>query len=949
MTPERFRQIEELYHAARDVSADERAALLAKTDPDLRREVESLLAEPIGGEFMDRPAFQNAPELLEDSTVTAFAVSLGPYRIQSKLGEGGMGEVFRAIDTRLGRAVAIKTTREQFSSRFEREARAISSLNHPNICTLFDVGPNYLVMELVEGETIAARLKSGPLPEKIALLYASQIIAALAEAHGKGVVHRDLKPGNIMIAKSGIKVLDFGLAKSGQDETITASHMVLGTPAYMAPEQREGKPADTRSDIYSFGCVLYEMLTGARAGQLRKRIPSGKLEKIVSRCLEQDPSRRWQSVAELERELGSASAATGLWEIVAAAAVTLALVAGAYLYLHRTSKLTDKDTIVLADFTNTTGDPVFDGTLRQGLSIQLEQSPFLSIVSDDGIHKVLGLMGQKADARLTPELAREICERNASAAVLDGSIASLGSQFVVGLRARNCRTGDVLDQEQVQAAKKEDVLNALSQIASKFRARIGESLATVKQHDTPLAEATTPSIEALKLYSAAFRVHFSSDPESIPLVQRAIEIDPQFALAYAFLGREYAQLGESDLAAENNRKAYELRDRTSELERFFITATYHMQVTGNMEKAQENFELWAQTYPRDQYPHGLLSGGIYPALGKYERAVEQARRVIEINPDGPFGYGNLAVNLMFLDRLDEAETVYQEVTKRKLEIPDILVNRYDLAFLRRDQSEMERQVSLGLGKAVSMSEHEANALAYFGHLQQAKMMSRQGIDMAKKRGRLERAAVFEGRAAVREAFFGNAPEARRGAMAALGVSKNKELQSVGALALALSGESSRSQTIANDLEKRFPEDTEIRFSVLPELRALLALNPADPSQGKPANAIEALQVALPDELGVPFSFYGALYPVYVRGLSYLAAHQGTEAAVEFRKILDHRGIVHSDPIGALANLQLGRAFALSGDKLKAKSAYRDFFALWKDADSDIPIFKQAKAEYAELR
>src|SRR5450432_4143269 len=554
MTPERFQQIEELYHAARQGTAEERAALLARTDPELRREIESLLTQRSGGEFLDRPAIQNAPELLpdllRDSTVTNLAAGacLGPYRIESKLGEGGMGEVFRAADTRLGRAVAVKVTHERFSARFEREGRAISSLNHPNICTLYDVGPNYFVMELVEGETIAARLKSGPLPVKTALHYASQIVAAVAEAHGKGIVHRDLKPANIMIAKSGIKVLDFGLAKSGQDETVTASRMVMGTPAYMAPEQREGKPADARSDIYSFGRVLHEMLTGVRPASQRKRIPSRRLEKIVTQCLEEDPGRRWQSAAVLERELAKVTA-TNPWKWVSAAAAALALFAAAYLYLHRAPRLTDKDTIVLADFENKTGDPVFDGTLRQGVAIQLEQSPFLSLVSDERIHRTLRLMSQPANSRLTPELAKEICERTASAAVLEGSIDHLGSQYVLGLRARNCHNGDVLDQEQVQAARKEDVLNALSQMASKFRTRVGESLATIEKHSTPLEQATTPSLEALKAYSAGWHANMASGPASaMPHLQRAIAIDPQFALAHGFLGFMYSISGEADLA-----------------------------------------------------------------------------------------------------------------------------------------------------------------------------------------------------------------------------------------------------------------------------------------------------------------------------------------------------------------------------------------------------------------
>src|SRR5689334_24908961 len=459
MSAERFRQIAELYHAAREGTAGERAALLEQADPALRREVESLLAQSDSGELPDLPVIENLQGLLEDATVTELAggACLGPYRIEGKLGEGGMGEVFRAVDTRLGRAVAIKMTREQFSTRFEREARAISSLNHPHICTVHDVGPNYLVMELVEGETIATLLKNGPLPRQTALLYASQILAALGEAHAKGITHRDLKPGNIMIAKSGVKVLDFGLAKSGQDETVTASPMVIGTPAYMAPEQREGKPADARSDIYSFGCVLHEMLTGVRPASQRKRMPSRRLEKIVSRCLEQDADRRWQSAAELERELAAINAATSRGKrIIPAAAAILALFGAGYFYMHRAPKLTDKDTIVLADFENKTGDPVFDGTLRQGLAVQLEQSPFLSLVSEPRIQKALRLMGQPADARLTPELAREICERTAGAAVLEGSIASLGSQYVLGLRAKSCAAGDVLAEEQAQAARKED-------------------------------------------------------------------------------------------------------------------------------------------------------------------------------------------------------------------------------------------------------------------------------------------------------------------------------------------------------------------------------------------------------------------------------------------------------------------------------------------------------------
>ncbi len=569
MTPECFRRIEELYHAAREGTPEERAALLAQADPELRSEVELLLSETAGGEFLERPAIQNAPELLADPAFSTLAagVTLGPYRIESKLGEGGMGEVFRAVDTRLGRAVAIKIAHERFSTRFEREARAISSLNHPHICTLYDVGPNYLVMELVEGQTIGARLKSAPLPRKTALLYASQIAAALAEAHGKGIIHRDLKPSNIMIANSGIKVLDFGLAKSGGDESVTASRMIMGTPAYMAPEQREGKPADARSDIYSFGCVLYEMLTGAP----QRRIRSRRLEKVVNRCLEEDPGRRWQSAAELGRELAKFAAGANPWKAAAAAATTVAICAVTYAYLHRAPKLTDKDTIVLADFENKTGDPVFDDTLRQGLSVELEQSPFLQLISDTKIRQTLALMGERKDARLTPEAAQQICERTGSAAILEGSITNLGSRYVLGLRAKNCSTGSILDQEQAQVEKREDVLNSLSEMARRFRRKAGESLATVERHSTPLAAATTSSLEALKVYSTGYKVDESGGgAASIPFFRHAVEIDPQFAMAWADLGLDYSGIGESVLSAESTTKAWQLRDRVSDLERLAI-------------------------------------------------------------------------------------------------------------------------------------------------------------------------------------------------------------------------------------------------------------------------------------------------------------------------------------------------------------------------------------------
>ena len=963
MTPERFQQIEELYHAARESAAEERAALLAKADPEVRREVESLLEKRAEGELLERPAIQNVPQLLQDSTLTVSAVgaSLGPYRIESKLGEGGMGEVFRAVDTRLGRAVAIKITHERFSDRFEREAHAISALNHTNICTLYDVGPNYLVMELVQGESIAARLRSGPLPIKLALLCASQILAALVHAHEKGIVHRDLKPGNIMIAKSGIKVLDFGLAKSGQDETITGSHMILGTPAYMAPEQRQGKPADARSDIYSFGCILYEMLTGAKVAFQRRRMPSRKLERIVDRCLEDDAARRWQSAAELERELARVSATGGRRKhvLVAAAATTLGLSAAAYFYFHPAPRLTDKDTIVLADFDNKTGDPVFDGTLRQGLAVQLEQSPFLSLVPDDRVQQTLHMMSQPADAHLTPQLAREVCQRTASAAVLEGSIATLGNQYVLGLRAEECRSGKVLDNELVQAARKEDVLNAVSQMASKFRARAGESLATVQQHDVPLEEATTSSLQALQAYSMGWKRNASAGADAgLPFFKRAVELDPKFAMGYAALGLYYGATGESNLAAENIRKAYELRDRASDKEKFFITAYYDGRGTGNQEKAEQTCEQWAQIYPREWNAHAFRAGFIDLVLGRYEKAAEEGHKAMELAPDTYTGYYLFAYDSIYLDRLAEAEDALQQASVRKMEGPFLATLRFDLAFLKSDSAGMQREVAAAQGKPGAedwISDRQAFVLAYNGRLREARRWSQRASDLAQQAGHHERAALYETRAALREAFFGNMPIAKKTAMAALALAKNREVRYGAALVLAMSGDSSQAQSLANDLEKDFPEDTSVRFNYLPAVHASLALR-----QGDPAKALELLEAAVPYDISSPrsatFAYFGALYPVYVRGQAYLAAGYGAEAAREFQKIFDHRGITIGDSFSVLAHLGLARAYALQArsaqgtdaDALRAKArgAYNDFLTLWKDADPDIPILKQARAESA---
>ena len=564
----------------------------------------------------------------------------------------------------------------QFNARFEREARAISSLNHPNICTLYDVGPNYLVMELVEGETLAARLKQGPVPIQTALLYGSQIAAALVEAHGEGIVYRDLKPGNIMIGKTGVKVLDFGLARSGQDETVTGSHMIVGTPAYMAPEQRQGKPADARTDIYAFGRVLYEMLTGAQVGPQRKRIRPRKLEQIVKRSLEEDPGRRWQSAAELQQALAVVRPVRrGVYMAAAAAAIMGLAAATGYFSLHRPPKLTAKDTVVLGDFENKTGDPVFDQTLRQGLTVQLEQSPFLTLVSDQQIQQVLRFMNRPPETRLTPEVSREICERTGSTAVLEGSIAGLGSQYVLWLRARNCRTGEALAEEQAQTERKEEVLKALSGIAIQMRTRLGESLASIQEHSTPLEQATTRSMEALKAYTAAkIAIYAVGGPAAIPHLQQAIAIDPEFAMAHADLGFMLWNMGQTDLGGEQVRIAYGLRDRVSDRERRYILMLYDREVTGNLQKELQTLESWVQTYPRDSTAKGVLGGWVAMGTGQYERGIQAGQEVIRLDPDMPYGY-TVASHFLSLNRFTEAEDALRRAAERKLELPEMLVTR----------------------------------------------------------------------------------------------------------------------------------------------------------------------------------------------------------------------------------------------------------------------------------
>jgi eukaryotic-like serine/threonine-protein kinase len=1001
MDNDRWNHVDQLLQSALDISAVERDAYLRNAcggDRRLEDEVRSLLAaHDRADRFLGAPAIDLAARELaggrsDDGSQAGGDPLIGQtfshYRIVEKLGGGGMGVVYKAEDSRLHRPVALKFVSEDLASnaealsRFQREARTASALNHPHICTIYDIGEQdgraFMAMEYLEGATLQDRLAASPLGLETVLRLGIQIVDALDAAHTAGIVHRDIKPTNIFISSRGhAKILDFGLAKMGAppsrevDFTTAAGTIrgvVMGTAAYMAPEQARGEAVDHRADIWSFGLVLYEMVKGTRPLQaVRLRVEeSPGLESVISKCLETERDHRYQHAADLRTDLerlrrgqGATAAphaspgrlrARGL-SIGAAAVVVTAVVAGV-IYNRRPAPLTDKDTIVLAEFTNTTGDPVFDDTLRQGLAVQLQQSPFLSLVSDERIRRTLPLMARPADARLTPDVARVVCVRTGGAAVLHGSIAALGSQYVLGLRATNCGTGDILADEQAEASRKEDVLSTLSQMATRFRTRVGESLATVERYSTPL-EATTPSIEALQAYSAGMKAGFSGSVRALPLFQRAVAIDPDFALAHAHVGFGYTRVGESALGRQNLLKAYQLRNRASDTERFFIETLYDRDFTGNLERERRTLETWAESYPRDASPHTLIAGLALSSIGQHELAIAETEKATALDRDRTPAYVNRAFNQLLLNRLDDALLTVRLAADRKLESAGLVLTQYFVAFLTGNENELKRTMTAARKSPATedtISHIEALALARSGQLQEARRMAALAVQIAGKSGGRERAGLFEAATAVWEAFYGNAAAARQSATRALELGRGgREVDYAAAFALALAGDLPQSRALAQGLAREFPEDTSVQFMYLPTLGALFSLN--TPMRDAAA-AIQTLQTASRYDLALGrvgvIGRFGGLYPSYVRGLAHLAARQPAEAVGEFQRIVDHRSIVLVDPMDALARLQLARALALSGDTVKAKSVYSDLLTLWKNADPGIPVLKEARAEYARL-